>query len=155
MLVKFAMDTKQILANATTIFWMHSFISGHKKSIQKPGFHRTRYSFHYPSISGEPNILLQPYGWQLEHRQRRVAAASRGDSVVLPLIHRKVSRDVHKCTTIHIVYRIVNPIYHNSRPIITQITYCTDSMLLLQIPKIVRCDVADMCNEKTVIIQFQ
>ena len=30
-LVKFAMDTKQILANATTIFWMHSFISGHKK----------------------------------------------------------------------------------------------------------------------------
>ena len=31
MLVKFGMDTEQILANTTTIFWMHSFISGHKK----------------------------------------------------------------------------------------------------------------------------
>ena len=28
-------------------------------------------------------------------------------------------------------------------------------MLLLQIPKIVRCNVADIYNEKTVIIQFQ
>ena len=39
MLVKFGMDTEQIVANATNIFWMHSFISGHKKSwiyIQKP-----------------------------------------------------------------------------------------------------------------------
>ena len=41
MLVKFGMDTEQILANATTIFWMHSFISGHKSwiYIKKPGFH--------------------------------------------------------------------------------------------------------------------
>ena len=31
MLVKFGMDTEQIVANATNIFWMHSFISGHKK----------------------------------------------------------------------------------------------------------------------------
>ena len=31
MLVKFGMDIEQILANTTTIFWMHSFISGHKK----------------------------------------------------------------------------------------------------------------------------
>ena len=54
-----------------------------------------------------------------------------------------------------IVYRIANPIYHNPRTIITQITYCTDCMLLPQIPKIVRCNVVDLCNEKTVIIQFQ
>ena len=31
MLVKFGMDTEQIVTNATNIFWMHSFISGHKK----------------------------------------------------------------------------------------------------------------------------
>ena len=31
MLVKFGMDTEQIVANATNIFGMHSFISGHKK----------------------------------------------------------------------------------------------------------------------------
>ena len=31
MLVKFGMDTEQIVANSTNIFWMHSFISGHKK----------------------------------------------------------------------------------------------------------------------------
>ena len=31
MLVKFGMDTEQIVANATNMFWMHSFISGHKK----------------------------------------------------------------------------------------------------------------------------
>ena len=54
-----------------------------------------------------------------------------------------------------IVYRIANPIYHNPRTIITQITYCTDCMLLTQIPNIVRCNVVDICNEKTVIIQFQ
>ena len=29
--VKFGMDTEQIVANTTNIFWMHSFISGHKK----------------------------------------------------------------------------------------------------------------------------
>ena len=157
MLVKFGMDTEQIVANATNIFWMHSFISGHKNGIyiQKPCFHRTRYSVHNPPISGEPIILQYPYDWQLEHRQRRTAVASRGDSVVLPLIRRKVPRDVHRCATIHIVYRIANPIFHNPRTIITQITYCTDCMLLLQIPKIVRCNVADLCNEKTVIIQFQ
>ena len=32
MLVKFGMDTEQIVTNGTNIFWMHSFISGHKKS---------------------------------------------------------------------------------------------------------------------------
>ena len=31
MLVNFGMDTEQIVTNATNIFWMHSFISGHKK----------------------------------------------------------------------------------------------------------------------------
>ena len=31
MLVKFGMDTEQIVTNATNIFWMHSFITGHKK----------------------------------------------------------------------------------------------------------------------------
>ena len=31
MLAKFGMDTEQIVANATYIVWMHSFISGHKK----------------------------------------------------------------------------------------------------------------------------
>ena len=31
MLVKFGMDTEQIVTNATNIFWMHSFISDHKK----------------------------------------------------------------------------------------------------------------------------
>ena len=31
MLVKIGMDAEQILANTTTIFWIHSFISGHKK----------------------------------------------------------------------------------------------------------------------------
>ena len=31
MFVKFGMNTEQIVANATNIFWMHSFISGHKK----------------------------------------------------------------------------------------------------------------------------
>ena len=31
MLVKFVMDTEQILVNTTNIFFMHSFISGHKK----------------------------------------------------------------------------------------------------------------------------
>ena len=31
MLVKFGMDTEEIVANATNIFWMHSFTSGHKK----------------------------------------------------------------------------------------------------------------------------
>ena len=31
MLVKFGMDTEQIVTNATNIFWMNSFISGHKK----------------------------------------------------------------------------------------------------------------------------
>ena len=31
MLVKFGMDTEQKVANATNIFWIHSFISGHKK----------------------------------------------------------------------------------------------------------------------------
>ena len=31
MLVKFGMDTEQIVANATNIFCMHSFVSGHKK----------------------------------------------------------------------------------------------------------------------------
>ena len=31
MLVKFGMDTELIVANVTNIFWMHSFISGHKK----------------------------------------------------------------------------------------------------------------------------
>ena len=31
MFVKFGMDTEQIVANATNIIWMHSFISGHKK----------------------------------------------------------------------------------------------------------------------------
>ena len=30
MLVKFGMDTEQIVAYATNIFWMDSFISGHK-----------------------------------------------------------------------------------------------------------------------------
>ena len=54
-----------------------------------------------------------------------------------------------------IVYRIANPIYHNPRTIITQITYRTDCILLPQIPKIARCNVIDICNEKTVIIQFQ
>ena len=29
--VKFGMNAEQIVANATNIFWMHSFISGHKK----------------------------------------------------------------------------------------------------------------------------
>ena len=60
MLVKFGMDTEQIVTNSTHIFWMHSFISGHKKSliyIQKPCFHRSRYGVHYPPISGEPIIL--------------------------------------------------------------------------------------------------
>ena len=33
MLVKFDMDTEQIITNATNIFWMHSFISGHKKNL--------------------------------------------------------------------------------------------------------------------------
>ena len=45
-----------------------------------------------------------------------------------------------------IVYRIANPIYHNPRTIITQITYCTDCMLLPQIPKILRCNVVDICT---------
>ena len=31
MLVKFGMDTEQIVANVTNMFWMHSSISGHKK----------------------------------------------------------------------------------------------------------------------------
>ena len=67
---------------------------------------------------------------------------------------RKVPRDVHKCPTIHIVYRIANPIYHNSRTIITQITYCTDCMLLLQIPKIVRCNVADIWTKRLSSFNF-
>ena len=65
----------------------------------------------------------------MEHRQRSAAARPRRDVVVLPLIHRKVARDVHKCATIHIVYRISNPIYHNPRTIMTQITYCTDYVI--------------------------
>ena len=32
MIVKFGMDTEQILANTTIIFWMHSFISSHNES---------------------------------------------------------------------------------------------------------------------------
>ena len=31
MIVKFGMDTEQIDTNATNIFWMHLFISDHKK----------------------------------------------------------------------------------------------------------------------------
>ena len=31
MLVKFGVDTEQIVTNATNIFWMHSFLSGNKK----------------------------------------------------------------------------------------------------------------------------
>ena len=100
------------------------------------------------------HIAVAAYDCQLEYHQRRAAAASRGDSVVLPLIRRKVPRDVHKCATIHIVYRIANPICHNSHTIITQITYCTDCMLLLQIPKIVRCNVADIRNEKASSFNF-
>ena len=60
MLVKFVMDTEQIVANATNIFWMHSFISGHKKVeyiFRNHVYHCTRYSVHYPPISGEPIIL--------------------------------------------------------------------------------------------------
>ena len=121
MLVKFGMDTEQIVTNATNIFWMHSFISGDKKVeyiFRKPCFHPTRYNVHYPPISGEPIILQLPYDWQLEHRQRRAAVASRGDSVVLPLICRKVPRDVHKCATLLCIVLptqyIITPHYHNT-----------------------------------------
>ena len=143
MLVTIGMDTKEILANTIIIFWMHSFINGHKKGEYIFG---NRVSIAYvtvfinPTIPGEPIILTAG--------APPATRGSKGDSVFLPLIRRKVRHNVHKCATIHIVYHIANPRY-NSHTIITQITYCTDFMLLLQIPKIVRCNVADMCNEKT------
>ena len=159
LLVKFGMEAEQILANMTTIFWMHSFISGHKKveyifrnrvSIAHVTVFITR---QYPeSQSYCSSLMIDSWSTVSDARQPRQGG---GGSVVLPLIRRKAPRDAHKCSTIHIVYRIANPIYQNSRTIITQIKYCTDCMLLLQIPNVVRCNVVDTCNEKTVIIQFQ
>ena len=67
---------------------------------------------------------------------------------------QKDARNVHKCATIHIVYRIANPIYNNSRTITTQITYCTDCMLLLRIATIVRCNVADIHSSPKVMAVF-
>ena len=125
MLLKFSMDTEQIVANATNIFWMYSFISGHKKKLNI--YSETMFPSHTLQCSLPVNIRRDNHiAVALWLTARAPPATSRGDSVVLPLIRRKVPRDVHKCTTIHIVYRIANPIYHNTRTIITQITYCTD-----------------------------
>ena len=143
MLVKFGMDTEETLANTTIIFWMHSFISGHKNwiYIPKPGFPRICYSVHKPDNTRRANHIDS---WSTASDARQP-----GRQCLFTVNTQKVRRDVHKCATIHIVYHISNPRYHNSHTIITQITYCTDFILLLQIPKIVRCNVADMCNEKT------
>ena len=79
MLVKFGMDTEQIVANATNIFWMHSFISGHKKSwiyIEKPCFRRTRYSVpitrQYPeSQSYCSSLMIDSWSTASDARQSR------------------------------------------------------------------------------------
>ena len=102
MLVKFGMDTEQIVTNATNIFWMHSFISGHKKveyifrnhvSIAQVTVFITR---QYPESQSYCSSLMID-SWSTASD---AAVASRGDSVVLPLIRRKVPRDVHKCATL-------------------------------------------------------
>ena len=157
MLVKFGMDTEQIVANATNIFWMHSFISGHKKSNI---YSETMFPSHTSQCSLPANIRRANHIAVALWLTAGAPPATRGSSVKgrqcrFTVNTQKLPRDLYKCATIHIVYRIANPIYHNPRTIITQITYCTDCMLLLQIPKIVRCNVTDICNEKAVIIQFQ
>ena len=102
MLVKFGMDTEQIVTNATNIFWMHLFISGHKKveyifrnhvSIAQVTVFITR---QYPESQSYCSSLMID-SWSTASD---AAVASRGDSVVLPLIRRKVPRDVHKCATL-------------------------------------------------------
>ena len=117
MLVKFGMDTEQIVANATNIFWMHSFISGHKKvEYIYIIYSETMFPSHTLQCSLPANIRRANHiaiALWLTARAPPAAVASRGDSVVLPLIRRKVPRDVHKCATVHIVYRIANPIFHN------------------------------------------
>ena len=98
MLVKFGMDTEQIVTNATNIFWMHSFISGHKKveyifinhvSIAHVTVFITR---QYPESQSYCSSLMID-SWSTASDARQV-------SVVLPLIRRKVPHDVHKCATL-------------------------------------------------------
>ena len=133
MLVRFGMDTEQIVTNATNIFWMHSFISGHKQveyifrnhvSTAHVTVFITR---QYPECQSYCSSLT--YDWQLEHRQRRAAVASRGDSVVLPLIRRKVPRDVHKCATLLCIVLptqyIITPHYHNTNHVLHRLYVIT------------------------------
>ena len=98
MLVKFGMDTEQIVTNATNIFCMHSFISGHKKveyifinhvSIAHVTVFITR---QYPESQSYCSSLMID-SWSTASDARQV-------SVVLPLIRRKVPHDVHKCATL-------------------------------------------------------
>ena len=56
--VNFGMDTEQILANATTLFWMRSFISGHKQLniYSETGF--PSHTLKYPESQSYCNSLM-------------------------------------------------------------------------------------------------
>ena len=102
MLVKFGMDTEQIVTNATNIFWMHSFIKGHKKLNI---YLETMFPSHKLQCSLPANIRRANHIAVALWLTAGAPPATRGSRVKgrpcrFTVNTQKGARDVHKCATL-------------------------------------------------------